>query len=529
MTKPVAHIKATPYAYFLLFVLTIIMILNFVDRTIISVLAQDIKEGLKVDDASLGFLYGTAFAVFYSVFGIPLARLADVWSRKKIIGIALLFWSLMTAMSGLANTFIALAIFRIGVGIGESAAMPASLSMLSDSFAKKTRATAFGIWSAGIYVGAGLGVAAGGWALGLYHKWWPDYKAPLGIDDWHLAMFIVGIPGILLAFLVFFLREPKRGHMDGVVAKEDKKHVFRFFMKELGGTLPPFTVYTLYKIGGDLRLVARNMIYFVTFFVAAWFLTHNYGNPVQWYALAIGFYSFVSWVQRLEIVDYPCFAMIFKTKTLMYSAVGFALYVFNAAGIGFWVTPYIVRKFQLPPEAISGIMGLIITFGGMLGIVLGGVVSDFWRKKNPKARTLLIIWVNVTAFPFFFLAFTTDTLALFYLFAFFGILISTMGNPSSFAIASELSTPRTRATTLAFIGLLNTMIGFALGPFLYGALSAKIESYGYAEADSLQMAILLGMVIITPIPTFLLFKASQFIEHEENTVVERAAAYGEVE
>jgi MFS family permease len=150
--------KASSYAYFVLAVLTVVYLLNFIDRQIISVLAQNIKEGLHVDDASLGFLYGTAFAVFYAIFGLPFARLADVWNRKLLIAIGLIFWSLMTTLSGFAMSFMWLAIFRIGVGIGEASFVPASVSMLADSFAKEKRATAMGIWTSAVYLGAGAGV-----------------------------------------------------------------------------------------------------------------------------------------------------------------------------------------------------------------------------------------------------------------------------------------------------------------------------------------------------------------------------------
>lgn len=517
--------KAKPYAYYLLAILTIVMILNFVDRNIISVLAEDIKDGLKIDDASLGFLYGTAFAVFYSIFGIPLARLADVSNRKMIIAFALFFWSLMTALSGLATSFTALALLRIGVGIGESAAIPASLSMLSDTFSKKTRATAIAVWYSGIYIGAGLGIALGGWALGLYHKWYPDYKAPLGIDDWQLAMFIVGVPGLILAIFVYFLKEPKRGHMDDTIPLEEQKKPFRFFFKELGATIPPFTFISLYNLRGDYSLFIRNILLFLILFGGAYLIDQNFGNPVQWYSLAIGFYSFFSWLQRLKVVDYTCYSMIFKTKSLIYSIYGYALFAFNSAGIGFWVTPYVIRKFDLSAQEVGGVIGLIIFSAGFLGVTMGGILSDLWKKKNPKARLLIMISATLISFPLFFLAFTTHDLSLFYIYAFIGILFSTLGNPSVFTIASELSLPNTRATTMAFLGLLVTLVGFALGPFTYGIVSTKIESMGYNNSDSLQLAIQIGLCIITPIALTLLIRASKYIVIEENTIVERSKEF----
>ena len=114
------------YAHYVLIVLVIVYVFNFIDRNILSILSEEIQADLGVTDAQMGFLYGTVFAVFYAVFGIPLARFADVWVRRSLISVGLLFWSLMTALSGFAKSFGMLATFRIGVGIGEASASPAA-------------------------------------------------------------------------------------------------------------------------------------------------------------------------------------------------------------------------------------------------------------------------------------------------------------------------------------------------------------------------------------------------------------------
>jgi MFS family permease len=147
--------KVSRYTIYALIILVLALILSYIDRHIVSVLAQEIKMHLHLMDAHLGFLYGTAFAVFYSIFALPLARLADVWSRKKTIGIGLLLWSLMTALSGLAQNFASLAIFRFGVGIGEASLNPAAFSLLADYFPMRFRATAIGIFLSGSFIGAG--------------------------------------------------------------------------------------------------------------------------------------------------------------------------------------------------------------------------------------------------------------------------------------------------------------------------------------------------------------------------------------
>ena len=150
------------YKHYVLFVLVLVYIFNFIDRNILSILAEDIKADLGIDDAQMGFLYGTVFAVFYAVFGIPLARFADVWTRRSLVSVGLGFWSLMTAASGLARSFSMLAVCRIGVGIGEASASPAAYSMLSDYYPPRVRATVIAIYAAGVYIGAGIGIFLGG-------------------------------------------------------------------------------------------------------------------------------------------------------------------------------------------------------------------------------------------------------------------------------------------------------------------------------------------------------------------------------
>ena len=150
------------YARYVLIVLIIVYVFNFIDRQILSILAEEIKADLGISDSDIGFLYGTAFAVFYAVFGIPLGRLADVWVRRTLIAAGLAFWSLMTALSGTARSFMTLALYRFGVGIGEASATPAAFSMLSDMFPPQQRATVLSIYSGGIYIGAGIGLFLGG-------------------------------------------------------------------------------------------------------------------------------------------------------------------------------------------------------------------------------------------------------------------------------------------------------------------------------------------------------------------------------
>jgi predicted MFS family arabinose efflux permease len=179
-------------------VLLAVYVMNFVDRQVLAILLEDIKADLQVSDTALGLLSGLAFALFYTLAGIPIARWADRGSRRLIVSLGLALWSGMTALSGLTQNFVQLALARVGVGVGEAAGSPPSHSLISDYFPPERRATALSIYAMGIYVGVMLGYLAGGWLNQAF--------------DWRTAFIVVGLPGIPLALLVrFTVREPPRG------------------------------------------------------------------------------------------------------------------------------------------------------------------------------------------------------------------------------------------------------------------------------------------------------------------------------
>ena len=189
------------YGKYALGILLIGYIINFVDRSILSLLLEPIKLELALTDSQLGFLGGLAFALFYTFLGIPIAALADRRSRVKILAVSMVIWSAMTAICGLANNFLTLLLARIGVGVGEAGASPPSHSLISDYFPIETRATALSIYALGIPLGTMIGSFVGGW----------------GADTvgWRYTFFLVGVPGIIFAFIVWFtLREPPRGMSD---------------------------------------------------------------------------------------------------------------------------------------------------------------------------------------------------------------------------------------------------------------------------------------------------------------------------
>jgi len=189
----------------ILLLLTLVYGFNFIDRQIVGILAPFIQGDLELTDTQLGLMLGPAFAVFYTVMGIPLALLADRVNRVKLLSWALAFWSAFTALTGFTNNFLQIGLARIGVGVGEAGGSPPSHSMISDLYSKEERAGALGIYALGIP----LGIMSAYFVTAIL----------LGTDpstvNWRKIFFALGISGVLLAVVVrFAIREPERGAME---------------------------------------------------------------------------------------------------------------------------------------------------------------------------------------------------------------------------------------------------------------------------------------------------------------------------
>lgn len=184
-----------------LLILILVSVFNYLDRTIISILQVPIKRDLLLSDGQLGLLTGLAFALFYSTLGVPVARLADRYSRKHVIAASLLLWSAMTALSGFSTGFATLVFFRIGVALGEAGSIPASHSVIADYYPPNQRATALSVWGLALPIGVMLGYLSGGWLAQAI--------------DWRAALWIIGGIGVLLAPIVLqLLKEPPRGRFE---------------------------------------------------------------------------------------------------------------------------------------------------------------------------------------------------------------------------------------------------------------------------------------------------------------------------
>ena len=283
--------KASSYSWYVLGVLVVVYILNFIDRQILSILAVDIKADLRLNDSDIGFLGGAAFAVFYALFGIPLGRLADNWGRVKLLSTGLALWSLMTALSGFARSQATLSFARMGVGVGEATASPTAYSLISDYFPKRQRATALALYSSGLYLGGGVSLLIG---ASIGKAWNEAYPAggPLGLVGWQAAFMAVGIPGLIVALWVATLREPVRGAMDGVPT-HGSPTPFANFLSDLAMIVPPFTLIGAWRRGPAALAINVGAAVLVALF--AWIMIGLTKNVPQWSAVGFGYYAVFSW------------------------------------------------------------------------------------------------------------------------------------------------------------------------------------------------------------------------------------------
>ena len=195
------EIISTRQKGYTLFVLVLVFTSSHVDRQIMGILGQPIKESLQISDTQLGLLTGIMFAVFYATLGMPMAMWADRRNRRNLISFSVFLWSGMTALCGAAASFTQLLLLRIGVGVGEAGSNPPSHSIIADLYPKEERATAMAIFGTGINWGILIGFLVGGWI----NEWY----------GWRTAFVVVGLPGIFLAVLVrFTLKDPPRGYAE---------------------------------------------------------------------------------------------------------------------------------------------------------------------------------------------------------------------------------------------------------------------------------------------------------------------------
>jgi len=412
--KPPLYTK--PYTHYVLGILTVVYVFNFIDRQILAILAQSIKVDLGLSDTQIGALSGIAFGIFYAVLGIPIARLADKYSRVNIISICLAIWSLMTALSGLAGNFWHLLAARIGVGIGEAGGSPPSHSLIADYFPVSGRASALGIYALGIPIGILFGNFAGGW-----------------IDQyfgWRNAFMLVGIPGIVLAIILkLTIKEPPRGYSEGRAA--DTKPIP---FKEVVRTMWAFKSFRQIAFGAATQA-------FVGYGAIAWmpsFLMRAHGMSSGEVGTALGLIigiaggigtlsggfladklgsKNVRWYMWLPacgfLVAVPFSIGVFTIDSLY---VILALYTIPALLSNLYTGPTFGMTQSLAPLAMRAAASALLLFIiNIIGLVFGpttvGILSDFFQSmfamndvKSLQTALLICSFVYLISFWNYYLA-----------------------------------------------------------------------------------------------------------------------------
>ena len=514
--------RASSYSWYVLVILVLVYVLNFIDRQILSILAVDIKRDLDLSDSQLGFLGGAAFAVFYALFGIPLGRLADNWSRVRLLSAGLALWSTMTALSGFASNSWTLTLARMGVGVGEATASPTAYSLISDHFPKRQRATALSIYSSGLYLGGGVSLVIGAWIKQAWNNAYPNYP-PLGLVGWQAAFLAVGLPGLLMALWISTLREPQRGVMDGEV-RESSSKPFETFRQDLAGIVPPFTLIGAWRRGPAALLI--NLAVAGALAAFAWMMIKVTGNKPQWLSVSFGYYAVFSWATTLRSNDPATFRLIFGTPAFVCTALGYGLISLVAYALAFWAAPYAETVLKLPKLELAFVLGANGAAAGFLGVIIGGWIADRLRERNPAGRILVVMFGAVAPIVPIWLAYTTTNPALFYTMGF----LSGMGGAAALGAAAattqDLVLPRMRGTATAAFFLGTTLVGLSFGSYFVGQISDFAGTIVAGKPVGNLRVGILSLLGFMPIALGLLIYAYRTVPAAEATRNERAGEAG---
>ena len=395
------------YRTYVLIALMLIYTLNFIDRTLISVVAQPIIESFNLTDTQWGLLAGPPFALFYALMGIPIAMWADRSNRVLVIVICVIIWSAMTAFCGVAAGFVWLLLFRVGVAIGEAGCTPPANSIITDYYPPKSRPNAIGIYSMGVTLGGVLAQLFGGTIAGIQGADFGNWIGSIGlgglfsginweqVEGWRLAFILIGAPGVLIAFILWFtIKEPPRGYSEPPLKTPQAKAGFFEAFQEFGKKPTFWTM----SIGAA----------FVAF-------------------VGYGLISFQApFLQRVHGVGVRDAAVLYGGPL---SAV---------AAFGTFLGGYLIEKMSDRYESVVAWLPAV----GLL-IAIPAYVFAFFSPSLPVAFGL---WIIAGTAHYLYLG-------------------------SQYSIATSIVSPRSRATTVAMLLLIVSLIGNGIGPLFTGAMS----------------------------------------------------------
>lgn len=346
--------KASIYAWYVVLLSMLAYIFSFIDRQILALMIEPIKADLNLSDTQFSLLHGLAFSLFYAFMGLPLAYLADRFSRPKLIAIGIIFWSIATAFCGLSKNFLQLFLSRMGVGIGEAALSPAAYSMFSDMFSKEKLGRAVAVYSIGAFVGGGIAFLVGGYVISLL-KDMTLIDVPLFgmLKAWQVAFILVGLPGVFIGLLfILTVRDPQRKGQrldeNGQVAKVSFKETFKFLSKHR-------TTFSCHYLG------------------------------FTFYAMAL--FCLTSWTPAFYMRKFGL------TPTEAGYTLGTVLLVANTLGVfcAGWMNDWLIKRGRKDAPMITGVIGIACLFLPMIAFTQ---VDQLWLSV-----TLLVPAMFFASFP----------------------------------------------------------------------------------------------------------------------------------
>lgn len=403
-------------------VLMVLYTINFLDRQIVTILAEPIKTDLGLSDTQLGLLTGLAFGIVYCGFGLVMARLADRFNRVSIIGASLIVWSACTLVCGRVASFPALLAARMGVGVGEAAFTPTSHSLIADYTPKEKRASALAIFSMGSPIGSLLGLAMGG-----------VIADALG---WRMAFFVAGLPGLILAVVVFAtLKEPRA-------------------LARRAGAATAASAGPQSSFLGTLRFLASRRTFWFTAFGASIYSFVGYGHGA----------FLASFFLRVHAAD-----------------------VERLAG-----------RFGLEPVGFLGVsLGLVVGICGAISAWLGGVIADRFGARDLRAYGSVPAFAGLLAIPFALAAWLVPSVTIALAMLVPTCLLTNLWFGPVYATAQGLVPPHMRATSASIVLFIINMMGLGFGALVVGALSdAFNHGLGLGVAEGIRWALLASTLFL---------------------------------
>jgi MFS transporter, Spinster family, sphingosine-1-phosphate transporter len=498
--------------------------MSLLDRQILAILAPAIKVDLKIGDAEMGLLYGTVFALFYALFSLPLGRLADGWMRTKLLSICLLFWSGATALGGVASGFGMLALSRLGVGIGEAATQPAGISLVYDYWPKHRRGFVMAVMASSVALGLGGSLVLGGLAA----DWWTTTNPGSALKGWQFAFLVASAPGFLLAVLIWYLKEPERGLIDGIPTPVDPAP-FAASAQVLGSVTPGFNWLSLLRLKAGPPVWRANLLWLAGIIVAMVLLVRvttqisprpllDFGavrispHALQWTIIGFGAFVLVNMLQNLRLTDAQAYRVITRSPTLiMVMIIGSLQGVINYGMMGFNPS-FLIKNYGMTMRDAALQFGLLSAGMGIIGPLIWGPLSDRLNLRFPGSGR---VWVGMFAMGVsplmaLWVYFAPDANGFFYRFLPYSFVL-TGWLPPLYAIMYDQVLPRMRGITTSVYLLASTIIGLGIGPYAVGIISD-------ATGD-LRLAMLSINVVAIPIVVFLLVVAKRAQRDEEGLLV----------